>query len=113
MWLRTSGSKSQVPALPRLLGAWPGGGFSTKRVIRLSGSIAGDAVGRGVGDRREEDAHDRVAFAVLRRHRRQVDVGQHVAVADEEGAVEVARRLLHGEAGAQRLGLVAVGHRTP
>ena len=65
-----------------------GFGFSRKRRDVALGVGLDQAVGRRVVDRRQHDRGLRLALAVQRDHRAEVDLRQHVAVEDDDRVVE-------------------------
>ena len=88
-------------------------GFSRKRRTPSVRFGLDQAVGGGVVDRRQHDRGLRLALAVQLHHRVQIDLRQHVAVEDDDRAVEVRLGELDRAAGAERRGLDQIANRQP
>ena len=86
----TSGSNTYVPALMRLLGSLPGGGFSTKREHPTGRVEVGDPERRRIGDGGEVDRGLGAGRAMGGDERTEVEIGEDVAVHHHERLVEAA-----------------------
>ena len=106
----TLGSNTYVPALIRLLGAVPGAGFSTKRTMRPLVVDLGDTERRWVVDRCEVDRGLGVRTPVHGDKVGDRQVGEHVAVGDDERLVDtgVVRSEADRSRGVERLRLDGV-----
>ena len=97
-----------MPALIQLLGALPGGGFSTNAITSPSARVGTTPNARRILDLRERDRRLRAALVVEAHHRAEVEVGEHVAVADDEPLVDPFGREPDRAGGAERLVLDGV-----
>ena len=86
----TDGSSTYVPALIWLLGAVPGAGFSTNRSTLPSRVDGHDAERRRVVDGDQVDRRLGSVLPMEVDERGDVEVGQHVAVGDDERVVDAA-----------------------
>ena len=77
-------------------------GFSRNRLMLPSRVGLDQAVGARVVDRRQDDRRLRLALAVQPQHGRQIDLGQHVAVEDDDRFGERVPGVADGAAGAER-----------
>ena len=77
-------------------------GFSRKRRTLPCASVSTRPYARRVVDRREHDRRLRLALAVQRDDRGQVDLRQHVAVEDDDRLAQRLAGVADGAAGAER-----------
>ena len=87
---------------------WSAEGFSTNSVTASSAVEADEPVGGRVLDRRQRERRARARPLVLRDLRREVDVGEDVAVEHQEALVEQVLGELQRAAGAERPRLLDV-----
>ena len=92
-----------MPALIQSVGAWPGGGFSTNAITSPSARVGHDAERGRVLDLGERDRRLGAPLVVERDERAEVEVGEHVAVADEQPLVDALGREADAARGAERL----------
>ena len=104
-----------MPALISLVGASSRGGFSTNAVTRPSLVGRHHAEGRRVGHRMERDGALRPALSVEGDEGAEVEVGEDVAVDDDEGVVDPSVRggETHGAGRVEGFGLDRVGQADP